>query len=155
MCSRLYDLLSPFLSFFFFLLSRCLSRLNIHIFAHTFCIHIYLRLSSQYLYSFILPHLPYAARFGGVYANMRNCNAGEILSDYANVLAETGTCLQEADEDREFASSHAQANIFLSSFFFHHSIFISIRHPFHSTWISEKLLPRSSCSEKRATLKNR
>lgn len=52
---------------------------------------------------FILPHLTYAAWFGKVYANMRNCTADEILLDYANVLAETGTCLQEAREDRELA----------------------------------------------------
>lgn len=52
---------------------------------------------------FILPHLPYAAEFGEVYANIWNCNASEILPDYADVLAEAGTCLQEADEDREFS----------------------------------------------------
>lgn len=90
---------------------------------------------------------------------MRNCNAGEILSDYANVLAEIDTCLQEADEDREFArmydvSSHAEASISFFSLFYR-SICISIRHRFILTWISEKLPPGSSCGEKRVTLENR
>jgi len=65
----------------------------------------------------VYAHLPYAAKFGEVYANMWNCNASEILSDYADVLAEAGTCLQEADEDREFArmrdvSSHESESSF-------------------------------------------
>lgn len=73
------------------------------------------------LISFILPHLPYAAKFGEVYANMWNCNASEILSDYADVLAEAGTCLQEVDEDREFArmrdvSSHGSEYLPFFSF---------------------------------------
>jgi len=43
------------------------------------------------------------------------------FSDYADVLAEAGTCLQEADEDREFArmrdvSSHGSEYLLFSSF---------------------------------------
>lgn len=65
---------------------------------------------------------------------MRNCNAGEILSDYASVLAETGTCLQEGDGDREFArmhdvSSHAEVSPFFF-YLFYRPICISIRHRF-------------------------
>jgi len=83
---------------------------------------IHFRIPASVSVSFILPHLPCAARFGEVYANMRNCNASEILPDYADVLAETGTCLQEADEDRELpervASLFLSLSLFLPSLFF-------------------------------------
>lgn len=51
--------------------------------------------------------LPICGEVGRGLCKYAKLQASEILPGYADVLAETGTCLQEAEEDREFTRMRA------------------------------------------------
>lgn len=115
------------------------------------CLYLFdLLLYSVILISFILPHLPYAAKFREVYANMWNCYASEILRLCGRSC--WGRYMFTRSRRRSWVCSNARC-IFSRKrispfFFFCRSICISIRHRFTLTWILKKLLSYSSSSSR-------